>query len=225
MSASANTFSIPPEDPLHVIFLTSVLPRIELHGQIYFRHVQSSAQREDAIAEMIGLAWKWFVQLAQRGKDATRFVSALATFAARAVNSGRRVCGQERARDVFSPVAQQRCGFAVEPLSSSTATPYANRYGQPRGQRHQEIIEERLRDNTITPVPIQVQFRIDFPAWLQTLTPRERRLIRAMARNERTKDLSREFEVSPTRISQLRREFQQGWSRFCGDTPTSNQAG
>jgi hypothetical protein len=33
------------------------------------------------------------------------------------------------------------------------------------------------------------------------------------------------FEVSPSRISQLRREFQRGWSKFCGDSPASDRAG
>ena len=72
-----------------------------------------------------------------------------------------------------------------------------------------------MRDNTVTPVPDQVQFRIDWPAWLRTLTPRERRIIKEMARGERTMDLGREFELSPARISQLRREFHDGWARFC----------
>jgi hypothetical protein len=39
-------------------------------------------------------------------------------------------------------------------------------------------------------------------------------MIRAMALNERTKDLSRRFRVSPSRISQLRREFHQDWEQF-----------
>jgi hypothetical protein len=224
MSAAPSPSALPPGDQLHVIFLTLVLPRIERHGRIYFRHVQCAERREDAIAEMIGLTWQWFVQLARRGKDATRFVSALATFAARAVNSGRRMAGPEPAQDVLSPVAQWRHGFTVERLPSSTATPYEHRYATRHGQQQQDAFEERLHDNTITPVPDQVQFRIDFPSWLQSLTGRERRLIRAMAQGERTKDLSHRFEVSPARISQLRREFQQDWSRFCGDPPASDPA-
>ncbi len=219
MSASA-----PPPPPWHgdnlqSLFVTLVLPRVERHGRVYFRHLRSAERRQDAIAEMIGLTWKWFVRLARRNKDATRFVSALATFAARAVHSGRRVCGQERAKDVLSPVAQQRHGFLVERLPPSTAIPLASLYSAPQGQQHRDLFEERLRDNTITPVPDQVQFRIDFPNWLRSLTARERRLIRAMAQGERTKDLSRRFDVSPARISQLRREFRQDWSRFCGDAP------
>ena len=80
--------------------------------------------------------------------------------------------------------------------------------------------EERLRDNTQTAIPEQVCFRIDFPAWLTTLTARERRLVREMAKNERTLDLSQRFDVSPARISQLRRELHNDWTRFCEDDLT-----
>jgi hypothetical protein len=36
-----------------------------------------------------------------------------------------------------------------------------------------------------------------------------------MAKNERTLDLSKRFQMSPARISQLRREFKHDWDRFC----------
>lgn len=43
-----------------------------------------------------------------------------------------------------------------------------------------------------------------------------------MLRNERTKDLSKQFQVSPGRISQMRRDSEKGWRRFCGDLPTGS---
>ena len=46
-------------------------------------------------------------------------------------------------------------------------------------------------------------------------------MIREMANNERTLDLSKQFEVSPSRISQMRREFQIGWTRFIAEDGTS----
>jgi hypothetical protein len=119
-------------------------------------------------------------------------------------------------KDVLSSLAQQRHGFGVESLPHWTASRHEERYGQVRGQRQQDALEERLRDNTQTPVPEQVCFRIDFPAWLTTLTPRERQLVREMAGNERTLDLGKRFELSPARISQLRRELHNDWRRFCG---------
>jgi hypothetical protein len=208
---------------LHASFLL-ILPRIELHGRIYFRHLAAD-KKADAVQEMQALAWKWFVRLAQRGKDPGEFVMAFATFLTRAVSSGRRLVGMVKAKDVLNPATQRRHGFTVEPLPTSTSTGQGQLYSAPQGQRLHDAFEERLRDNTVTPVPDQVQFRIDWPAFLATLTGRERRMIREMARNERTMDLSRRFEVSPGRISQLRREFHQGWTRFCGEHEPSAPAG
>jgi hypothetical protein len=187
---------------LHAVFL-SILPRIELHGRVYFRHKNADA-REDFVAEMVGLCWKWFVRLVERGKDPTQFVSALATFAARAVNSGRRVCGQERANDVLSPSAQKRHGFVVERLPD-----YSTLCGSP--------LDEALIENTATPVPEQVSFRLDFPAWRLTRCHRDRQMIDRMMLGERTLDLSKQFGVSTARVSQLRREFHDDWRRYCGE--------
>jgi hypothetical protein len=205
----------PPLAHLHARFL-ELLPAVERHGQIYFRHF-GPRRKADAIQEMRALAWKWFLRLHERGRDPADFLAMFVTLLARAVISGRRLAGMERAKDVMNRATQRRHGFQVEPLPASTRVSHEELYGAARGQRRLDAFEERLRDNTITPVADQVQFRIDWPAWLATLTGRERRLIRAMARNERTKDLSRQFELSPARISQLRREFHDDWHRFLGD--------
>jgi hypothetical protein len=41
---------------------------------------------------MTAISWRWVIRLTQRGKDSTEFVSAIATFATKAVRSGRRLC-------------------------------------------------------------------------------------------------------------------------------------
>jgi hypothetical protein len=186
----------------------TILARIKNHAAIYFRHIKCHGRRADCIAEAIALAWKWFVRLAEKGKDATRFPSVLASYAARAVRSGRRLCGQERAKDVLSTVAQQRHGFCVGKLpdfSTESVNPLA----------------EALTDNTVSPVPEQVQFRCDFPGWRRTHHRRDRRLIHAMMLGHRTMDLARRFRLSPARISQLRREYKDGWEEFCGESALS----
>jgi hypothetical protein len=190
-------------DPLQARFLT-ILPRIQAHAQIYFRHVACRARRADCIAETVALSWRWFVGLAQKGKDATQFATVLASYAARAVRSGRRVCGQERAQDAMSSVAQQRHGFAVGKLpdmAMASANPLA----------------EALADNTKTPPPDAAAFRVDFPAWTGTYSRRRRRMIHDLARGERTMDVARRFRLSPGRVSQLRRAFEEDWTTFCGE--------
>jgi hypothetical protein len=189
---------------LQTTFLTQVLPRIEQHGRVYFRHIKCPHQKEELLAEMRGLVWKWFITLVRRGKNVLAFVSALANYAARAVNSGRRVCGHERKKDVLSPVAQRLHGFAVGKLPD-----FSTLDGSP--------LEEALIDNTQTPPDEQAAFRIDFPAWRLTHSDRDRRLIDTLMLGGRTKEVSRLFGLSPGRISQKRRQFLEDWRRFCGE--------
>jgi hypothetical protein len=201
---------------LQAAFL-SLRSRILTHAQFIFRDVACADRKAECISETIALAWKWFLRLVEKGKDPRRFASVLAGYTALAVKNGRRLCGQLRAKDVMNPVAQRRHGFKLETLPCSTRTCQEDRYGVAGGQRRQDEFEERLRDNTRTPPDEQAMFRLDFAAWLSSLTTRERKIVRAMARNERTRDLSHQFDVSPGRISQLRRDFALSWRKFCAE--------
>jgi hypothetical protein len=144
-------------------------------------------------------------------------VSTLADYAVRHVRSGRGLCGQERAKDVFSCRAQRTKGFQVERLPSSTCQSQEVFYGDPHGQDHMDAFEERLQDNTRSPVPDQAAFRIDYPDWLSRLGERNRAIAEDMTLDLSTKELASRHKVTPGRISQLRREFHADWQRFCGD--------
>lgn len=201
---------------LQTAFLT-FRGRILRHAQIYFRHIRCPHRRADCISEAIALSWQWFVRLARRGKDARQFPTVLACFAARATRNGRRVCGQVRAGDVLNELAQQRKCFCVGSLPSATCTSCERLYGAVDGQRRLDAFEERLRDNTKSPIPEQVAFRCDFPIWLGRWSERDQRIIQDMAQDERTTALARKYCVSPGRISQLRRKFYEDWQRFIGE--------
>src|SRR6202043_3743912 len=116
--------------------------------------------KEESLAEMIALSWQWFVRLAKKGKDAKQFASALASYAARAVHSGRRLIGVEKAKDVLSPLAQRQYGFVLQSI--------------PDGR---SLLDEALLDNTQTPIPEQVSFRCDFSAWRSRRCDRDRHVI------------------------------------------------
>jgi hypothetical protein len=191
------------------------VPRIESHGQVAFRGVRCPQRRADCIAEMVALCWLWFLRLVQRGKDPLGFPVVLASYAARQVKCGRGLCGQEKGRDALSGLAQRRHGFQVMALPHS-ATSY-DRLGAVGGQRKQDALEELLHDNAQTPVPEQVCFRLDFPAWRRTHARRTRRLMDDMMLGERTGDLARKYGLSPGRISQLRRDLHNDWRRFQGE--------
>jgi hypothetical protein len=191
---------------LQAAFLDLVLPKVLSHGRVYFRHLRSAELKEEYVAEMVALAWKWHLRLAERGKDAARFPTALATFAARAVRCGRRLAGTDRAKDVLSPLAQQRKGFAVGKLPDCSALG-----GSP--------LDEALHDNTRTPPDEQCAFRIDFPAWRATHTKRNQRIIDALLVGGRTLEVAGRYGLSPGRVSQLRREFLLDWRRYVSEPP------
>jgi hypothetical protein len=199
-----NPFSSATLALLQASFVAIVLPRVLSHGRVYFRHVKCRDRRQDAIQEMIGLAWKWHLSLAEQGKDASRFPTTLASYAARAVQRGCRVPGQDRANEILSPLAQRRRHFTVDRLPD-----FSTLGGGP--------LEEALHDNTVSPVPDQVVFRLDFPAWLGTLSQRNRALVEDMALGEKTHKLAQKYRLTQGRISQMRRYFEQDWSRFCAD--------
>ena len=206
----------PSIDDLHTAFLRLV-PRIELHGRVWFRGLKCPHTREDCICEMLALAWRWFLRLIELGKDPLEFPAAIADFAARAVKAGRRLCGKHKGKDVMNPIAQRRHDFVVEPLPASTRRSHESRYAVPLGQQAQDALEERLRDNTQTPVPEQVCFRVDFRAWVGSRSERDRRIIDDLLQGKRTLDVADKYGLSPGRVSQLRREYMQDWRTFCGE--------
>ena len=214
MSTPYSGDSVAPRMP-HAHFL-SVLPRVETHARIRFRHLRCPGRRDDAVAEVVAVCWRWYLRLLERGKDVGEFASSFADYAVRHVRSGRRLCGQEKAKDVFSPLAQARHGFEVEALARATRTGREEVYAAPHGQGTQDAFEERLRDDAVTPPPDQAAFRIDWPLFLATLSGRDRDIIRDMACDLGTGELAHKHEVSPGRISQLRREFRASYERFHG---------
>jgi hypothetical protein len=66
-------------------------------------------------------------------------------------------------------------------------------------------------------VPDQVSFRLDFPAWLQTRTDRDRRMVEDLLAGECTGDVAARYGLTAGRVSQLRREFHDDWERFHGE--------
>ena len=183
---------------LQAVFLTTVLPRVLSHGRIYFRHLRSAELKEEYIAEMVALAWAWHLRLAQRGKNAAEYPSAIAKFSARAVRSGRRLAGMDRARDALSALARQRHG-----CSALDGSP----------------LDEALHDNTRSLPADLAALRIDLPRWLATLGTRDRRIALDMALGYRTQELARAYRLSAPRISQLRRRFHHSWRLFQGELP------
>jgi hypothetical protein len=210
MSAPVNQFAVASVAVLDMQFL-ALVPRIETHARILFRGVRCPVTREDRVAECVALAWKWFLRLTERGKDVSQFPMAFAALVARAVKCGRRLCGQERARDALSLLAQQRHGFRVGSLPASTRRDHEDLYADPHGQALLDAFEERLQDNAVTPPPDAAAFRVDWPLFLRGLTRRDREMAAFLSLGNSGKATAAKFGLSPGRVTQLRQQWCRAW--------------
>jgi hypothetical protein len=66
--------------------------------------------------------------------------------------------------------------------------------------------------------------RMDFAAWLETLSSGNRRLAETLANGETTGFVARSFKISAGRVSQLRRDLCDSWHRFVGELPDRQSA-
>ncbi|OAI40712.1 hypothetical protein AYO40_04460 [Planctomycetaceae bacterium SCGC AG-212-D15] len=186
----------PAPNSLQESFL-KIVPKIEKHAKIHFDD-RCPGKREDRIAETIALAWKWFKRMAERGKDATEFPSALASFAVRAVKNGRRVAAMQKTKDVLSERAQRLHGFTVSKLPDIETL-------------ESNPLMDALVDNTQTPVHEQANFRQSYPRFLRRQTGRDRRLMQLLAMGNSAKHSGERFGLSPCRVTQIRQRLCREW--------------
>ncbi|MGE0605940.1 MAG: hypothetical protein AB7O62_02360 [Pirellulales bacterium] len=186
----------------HAAFLV-MLPTIVQQLRVAFRHLRDEA-REEAVTEGLANACSAYQRLARQGRTHLAFPSALARFAATQVRDGRLVGSGQNSRDVLSRRAQRRKQFQVERL---------DRFENEENEWLEAVVEDPH-----TSVFEQVCFRVDFPDWLNRLTPRNRRVAEFLALSHSTSAAARHFRISPGRVSQIRRELYVSWQEFCGET-------
>jgi hypothetical protein len=175
--------------------------------------LRCAESRADFIAEGVGLCWKWFCRAVAKGKDVASFVTAMAKLAARAVQYGRTVCGQQKAKDVMSLTAKRKHGVVVERFGSGQIHFQTASSGV--GHQHKEILfEDALAENTVTSIPQQVMFRVDWPRFVEKQSHRDQQLMEFLAAGNSNQDAATKFGLTPGRVSQLRRSWCEAWQEF-----------
>jgi hypothetical protein len=210
MIATVDSFPTVSIEELHGQFVEVVLPRIQTHAALVFRDFKAD-EKDELTADAFALAWKWMVRLVQRGKDPTKFPTAIATLVCRAVKCGRRLIGQEKAKDALSRRAQRRHGFRVEQMPATTRTSHEGLYAVVGGQRMLDRWEAFLQDNVKTPIPDQVNFRLSFPRFMDGQQDRTRRIAEFLALGNSAKAAAQKFGLSPCRITQIRQRLCKDW--------------
>lgn len=149
-------------------------------------------KKEEAVSVTIGLAWKSWTRLGERGlADNTMLLKSVLWYSIRQTRAGRSVCSAAKPKDPMSLRFYGKATF--EPWDFDD---YVGRE---------------------TPIPDVVSFRIDVPAFLTTLTVRQRRMALDLATGMTTSDAAEKYGLSAGRISQFRREFRALFDLYFAD--------
>ncbi len=206
MIAPVKPATSPSPETLHRQFVDRILPAVQLHASIQFCHLKGQ-DRDDASQETQAVAWQLFIQASELGKDPASFPTYIAAFAVKRVRSGRLLAGTST-HEVLSPAVQQRNGFEVHSLDDESC-------GLDGGWKAAVAVDSK----NFTPADA-VAFRLDFNRWLNERLPRrDKEIVERLAIGDRTGEIARKHQLSPSRISKMRWEFYNSWQQFQGEEP------
>ena len=185
----------------------AMLPHIQRYLRFAFRKLNRDA-REEAVQEGLVNALAVYARLCELGKQSLAYPGPLARYAAQQVRSGRQVAEWLNVRDITSRHCRQQKGIRVQRL---------DRY-EPEEQGWREVLVE---DRRAGPADTAAA-RIDFDAFIRSLSDRERRIALKLAAGEPTGVVAGLFQVSAARISQLRRQLMEKWRAFQGEAAATS---
>jgi hypothetical protein len=165
---------------------TERYPELRSKALAYFQDKTPEAKQE-AIANAFSLAWTNLVPLIERGQCDDTMITSTFYFALRATRSGRitRAVKHDHSRELWN---HHRCIHAGLDISGYIAD----------------------RDM----VPDIVSFRVDTRAWLDSLPENQRKRAIEMGDGSDTKELAQRWHVSPSAVSQYRRQLTSSYSKF-----------
>jgi hypothetical protein len=154
---------------------------MEKTARLAFRNLDAEKRAEE-VSNVIALAWKAWVRLGERGRaDNPLLLKSVLYYSIRQSKVGRTVCSAAKPRDPLALRVYGKVKFDPWNLADFVGKE--------------------------TPIPEQVSFRVDVPAFLATLSPRQRQMALDLAEGGTTSAVAKKYDLSPGRISQFRREF------------------
>jgi hypothetical protein len=168
------------------------LPEIERLAGSHFRHLDPDA-KEEAVQNAVVLAYRYWLRLAERGKTGEDCFKSAVWWAAKHTKQGRKGGGGGKAK-------------------AKCVLDYAR-----RGKGHVVVqggVDVNYLIGRSASVPDAVAFRMDVPAFLGTLTERDRGIALSLASGRGTTETAGAFGVTPGAISQFRTRFRKKYDEF-----------
>jgi hypothetical protein len=166
------------------------LPHLRRIARYAFRHLEPE-RRAEAVSNTIALCWKAWHRLGELDKaDSPGILRAIVWYSVKQTKAGRKIDWAGKPRDVLSLRSFGKVRF--DPWN----------------------LEDYVGKET--PIPEQVIFRVDVPAFLATLTTRQRNLALDLAQGMTTTEAAAKYNRSPGAISQFRRRFKILFDQYFG---------
>jgi len=180
-----------------------MLPQIRRQALAACRRLGAEAQQE-FVQSVVAAAYAAFFRLVELGKEDIAYATPLAQYGIKHVRCGRIVGTPRNVQDVGSKYGQIVQGIRVQRLDRQ----YAD------GQWKEILVE----DHRSGPSEIAAA-RIDVSEWFRLLPVRNRRIAKDLAYGNATDDVAEKYELSKSRVSQLRNELRTSWLDFQGELP------
>lgn len=164
-------------------------PRMARLVEGHFRHLDPD-KRDEAVANTLGLAWKFLNHLYEEGRATHRMLGSVLWYAIKQTKIGRKVQGNDG-------------------RIAKCAIDYRNRH---RLRFELTDLNDLISDDT--PVPEQVIFRVDVRRFLGSLKPRQQALAYDLAIGNTTTEVAQKHGVTPAAVSQFRTRFKRWFDDF-----------
>lgn len=167
------------------------LPWMQKSARLAFPNLDAE-KRDETVAAVIALAWKHWHRLGERNRaDEPALLKSVLFYSVKQIRAGRRIDRAGKPRDVLGLRAYGKVKCEPGHLDDFIG-------------KHDQVVDV-------------VSFHIDVPAFLATLTERQRRMALDFADGLTTSRAAEKYGLSPGRISQCRRELVSLYQRFTGD--------
>jgi hypothetical protein len=144
--------------------------------------------RQDAFSRVLCLCWSNFVPLIKRGKADEQTLASTFWFSCRAIRGGRQECRtvkHSKFRELWTHMERDMRGLDLDSFTHP-------------------------RDS----VPDIVSFRLDTPAWLDSLSDVDHKRVMALATGDKSKDIARRLGTSEASVSAWRRKYHDSYVAF-----------
>jgi hypothetical protein len=165
-------------------------PELQSKAKAYFDDYRPEA-KDEAVANSLFLTWHHWVSLVKNGKADDTLLTSTIYYSCRQTRSGRmmKTVKASKFRDLFDH--ERRNGHAIV-----------------CGINLDAFVSER------DTIPNIVAFKIDVPAWLDSLTENQRQRAMELAEGTSTKELAQRWNVSAPAVSFYRRQLNESYERF-----------